>query len=94
MGGRRKREGSSHELFTRLANRGVPLKDYGTVKKILAFDAPPSRGHRDHLKRVWGTKHGAKRRIQQRLVDYVKRQAAGEAARGKAVWQPAPVTIQ
>jgi integrase len=37
---------------------------------------------------------GAKRRIQQRLVDYVKQQAEGEAAQGESIWQPASVTIQ
>ena len=40
MGGRRKPEGSSREVFKNLANRGVPLENYGTIKKIVAFDLP------------------------------------------------------
>lgn len=37
---------------------------------------------------------GAKRRIQQRLVNFVKRQAESEAAQGETMQQLAPVTIQ
>ena len=43
MGGRRKPEESSHEVFKRLADRRVPLENYGTLKKILAFDLPQWR---------------------------------------------------
>ncbi len=36
---------------------------------------------------------GAKRRIQQRLVNFVNRQAEGEAAQSQAMQQQTPVTI-
>lgn len=36
----------------------------------------------------------AKRRIQQRLVEFVKQQAATESAERDALWQQTPVTIQ
>jgi integrase len=36
----------------------------------------------------------SKRRIQQRLVEFVKRQAEDESARREAAWQQVPVTIQ
>ena len=37
---------------------------------------------------------GAKRRIQQRVVNFVKRQAEGEATQSEAMQPQAPVTIQ
>ena len=37
---------------------------------------------------------GAKRRIQQRLVDFVRREAEAEAAHREAVCRRTPVTIQ
>jgi hypothetical protein len=43
MGGHGKVEGSSRDVFKRLANHGVPLEDYGTIKKIVAFDLPQWR---------------------------------------------------
>jgi hypothetical protein len=43
MGGHGKVEGSSRDIFERLANHGVPLKDYGSIKKIVAFDIPQWR---------------------------------------------------
>jgi hypothetical protein len=43
MGGDGKVEGSSRDVFKRLADHGVPLKDYGTIKKIVAFDLPQWR---------------------------------------------------
>ena len=36
----------------------------------------------------------AKRRIQERLVDFVKRQAEDETAQREALWQQTPATIQ
>jgi len=36
----------------------------------------------------------AKRRIQERLVDFVKKQTAEDATQREALWQQAPVTIQ
>jgi hypothetical protein len=36
----------------------------------------------------------AKRRIQERLVEFVKQQAETESAQRDAVWQQTPVTIQ
>jgi hypothetical protein len=43
MGGRGKAEQSSRDIFKRLAAHGVPLGDYGTIKKIVAFDLPQWR---------------------------------------------------
>jgi hypothetical protein len=43
MGSRRKVEASSQDVFKRLASHGVPLENYGTIKKIVAFDLPHSR---------------------------------------------------
>jgi hypothetical protein len=36
----------------------------------------------------------AKRRIQERLVEFVKQQAETESAQREALWQQTPVTIQ
>jgi hypothetical protein len=38
MGDRRKPDERSHDVFKRLADRGVPLEDYGIVKKIVALE--------------------------------------------------------
>jgi hypothetical protein len=43
MGGRGKAEQSSRDIFKRLADHGVPLGNYGTIKKIVAFDLPQWR---------------------------------------------------
>ncbi len=43
MGADGKVEGSSRDVFQRLANHGVPLKDYGTIKKIAVLDLPQWR---------------------------------------------------
>jgi hypothetical protein len=43
MGGRGRVEGGSRDVFKKLANRGVPLENHGTVKKIVAFDLPQWR---------------------------------------------------
>jgi hypothetical protein len=43
MGGHGKVEGSSRDVLERLANHGVPLEGYGTIKKIVAFDLPQWR---------------------------------------------------
>jgi len=40
MGGHGKVEGRSRDVFKRIANHGVPLEDYGTIKKIVTFDVP------------------------------------------------------
>jgi hypothetical protein len=43
MGGRRKQEESARDIFKSLASHGVPLENYGTIKKIVAFDLPQWR---------------------------------------------------
>jgi hypothetical protein len=35
MGGRGKAQQSSRDIFKRLADHGVPLGNYGTIKKIV-----------------------------------------------------------
>lgn len=45
MGDRKKGETGAQSVFERLVRRGVPLEDYGTIKRILAVEVPYWRLH-------------------------------------------------